>query len=58
MSRVFKEGTLMDNPPSRSYEEPRLTVLGTVHVLTQGGDKKLGYADGFTFMGDSITNNS
>ena len=48
----------MDNSSSKSYEEPRLTVLGSVHVLTQGGDKKLGYADGWTFMGDSITNNS
>jgi hypothetical protein len=36
------------------YEPPRLTVIGTVHELTQGCDKKLGDTDGFTFMGQII----
>jgi hypothetical protein len=33
-------------------------VLGSVHGLTQVTDKKYGHADGFTFMGNSITNAS
>jgi hypothetical protein len=41
-----------------AYEPPRLTVLGTVHGLTQVQDKKYGHSDGFTFMGVSITNAS
>jgi hypothetical protein len=41
------------------YEPPALSLLGTVHELTlTGGDKKYGKADGFTFMGTSITWNS
>jgi len=40
------------------YEPPALTLLGSVHALTLGGDKKYGVADGFTFMGNSITNAS
>jgi hypothetical protein len=36
------------------YEPPRLTVIGTVHELTQGCDKKFGHADGFTFIGIPI----
>jgi hypothetical protein len=39
------------------YEPPALTLLGSVHALTQQ-DKKYGIADGFTFMGNSITNAS
>jgi hypothetical protein len=46
-------------PLPEGYEPPSLSVLGTVHELTQvGGDKKYGKSDGFTFMGDSITWNS
>jgi hypothetical protein len=41
-----------------AYEAPALTLLGSVHALTQGGDKKYGVSDGFTFMGNSITNAS
>jgi len=41
-----------------SYEPPRLTVLGTVHGLTLAQDKKYGGSDGFTFMGQQITNAS
>jgi hypothetical protein len=48
------EGTHMVN----GYEAPRLTVLGTVHGLTQVQDKKYGHSDGFTFMGVAITNAS
>jgi hypothetical protein len=40
------------------YEPPALMVLGSVHALTQTQDKKYGVSDGFTFMGDSITNAS
>jgi hypothetical protein len=40
------------------YEPPRLTVLGTVHGLTLQQDKRFGRYDGFTFLGQAITNNS
>jgi hypothetical protein len=40
------------------YEAPSLTVLGTLHGLTEDQDKKLGGSDGFTFLGQPITNNS
>ena len=46
------------NPVSKGYEAPALSVLGSVHVLTQTQDKKYGVSDGMTFMGNSITNNS
>jgi hypothetical protein len=42
----------------RGYEPPALVLLGSVHALTQQQDKKYGVSDGFTFMGDSITNAS
>jgi hypothetical protein len=44
--------------PINAYEPPKLTVLGSVHDLTQVQDKKYGHSDGFTFMGNSITNAS
>jgi hypothetical protein len=44
--------------PMKAYEPPKLTVLGSVHGLTQVTDKKYGHSDGFTFMGNSITNAS
>jgi hypothetical protein len=37
-----------------AYEPPALRVLGSVQTLTQGCDKKLGSADGFTFVGQAI----
>ena len=40
------------------YEAPSLTVLGTLHGLTEDQDKKLGVSDGFTFLGQPISNNS
>ena len=43
---------------TKAYEAPALTVLGSVHALTLQQDKKYGVADGFTFMGNSITNAS
>jgi hypothetical protein len=43
---------------SKAYEAPALTLLGSVHALTQTQDKKYGVSDGFTFMGNSITNAS
>ncbi len=49
----------MDHIPApERYEPPCLTLLGSVHALTQQQDKKLGVSDGFTFMGSSITNAS
>ncbi len=36
------------------YESPALRVLGSVHELTQGCDKRLGGSDGFTFMGQPV----
>ncbi len=44
--------------PIYTYEAPKLTVLGSVHGLTQVQDKKYGHSDGFTFMGNSIMNAS
>jgi hypothetical protein len=43
---------------SPTYEPPKLTVLGSVHGLTQVQDKKYGHSDGFTFMGNDIMNAS
>ena len=43
-----------DTPTTVAYEAPVMRVLGTVAELTQGCDKHLGGADGFTFMGQSI----
>jgi hypothetical protein len=40
------------------YEAPALTLLGSVHAVTQGIPKVWGQADGYTFMGNSITNAS
>ena len=49
----------MDRPTvSKGYEAPALTVLGSVHALTQAQDKKYGTSDGFTFMGNPVTNAS
>lgn len=42
----------------KAYEPPTLSVLGSVHALTLQQDKKFGVSDGFTFMGNSITNAS
>jgi hypothetical protein len=42
----------------KQYEPPAITVLGTVHTLTQLQDKKYGKSDGFLFMGNSIMNAS
>jgi hypothetical protein len=39
------------------YQAPVLRVLGSLHSLTQQ-DKMYGQSDGFTFMGNSITNAS
>jgi hypothetical protein len=32
-----------------AYEPPQVAVIGTVHELTQGCDKRFGGTDGFTF---------
>ena len=37
------------------YEPPVITLIGSVHELTQQGcDKRLNGSDGFTFMGQPI----
>jgi hypothetical protein len=41
-------------PTKLAYEAPRVTVIGTVHELTQNCDKALNGSDGFTFMGQPI----
>ncbi len=43
-----------------AYEPPSLTVLGSVHVITQAGHgrKMDGHSDGFSFTGFTITNAS
>ena len=41
-----------------AYEAPRLTLLGSLHALTMQQNKKYGATDGFTFMGQPITNAS
>jgi hypothetical protein len=37
-----------------AYEAPSVTMIGTVHELTQSCDKALNGSDGFTFMGQPI----
>jgi hypothetical protein len=41
-----------------AYEAPRIVELGTIGQLTLTQDKKFGRTDGFTFMGQAITNAS
>jgi hypothetical protein len=43
--------------PKKVWESPTLIVYGSVESLTQDcRNKALGSSDGFTFMGQSITN--
>lgn len=42
----------------RAYEAPVLRPLGSLHSLTLLQDKRYGETDGFTFMGQAITNAS
>jgi hypothetical protein len=59
MTWTESEGSAMDQKPtSKGYEPPSLTLLGSVHELTQVQDKKYGGSDGFTFMGIPISNAS
>jgi hypothetical protein len=59
MSRIGRKVVVMDHAPmDKGYEPPSLTLLGSVHALTQQQDKKYGHSDGFTFMGNAITNAS
>ena len=41
-----------------TYEPPKISVLGDVHVLTQGSPKLHGHADGMGFGGHGMTNSS
>lgn len=45
---------MQDVQTHRPYTAPALKVLGSVAELTQGCDKTLGSADGFTFQGQAI----
>jgi hypothetical protein len=40
----------------RPYTVPRLTVHGTIEEVTQQIAKQYGASDGFTWMGQGITN--
>lgn len=42
----------------RQYQAPTVVVLGSVHGLTQQIPKEYGESDGYTFMGQGITNAS
>ena len=49
----------MDHIPTpEGYEPPSLTLLGSVHALTQQQNKNYGGSDGYLFMGVPITNAS
>jgi hypothetical protein len=48
----------MDQLRKKVWQEPKLIVHGDVAQITQQQDKKYGSSDGFTFMGNSITNAS
>jgi hypothetical protein len=49
---------LTDHITPKEYESPSLTLLGSVHKLTQQIPKEFGESDGYTFMGQGITNAS
>ena len=51
-----REVEVTDREPK--YDSPKLTLLGSVHAVTQGIPKTWGNSDGYTFMGNSITNAS
>jgi hypothetical protein len=44
----------MNAAETHTYEAPAITVIGSVHELTQSCDKHLNGSDGFTFMGQPI----
>ena len=50
--------TQVRNSDAERYEAPVLKVIGSIRELTLQQDKKLGQTDGFTFMGQAITNAS
>ena len=45
-------------PVPGGYEPPSLTLLGSVHALTQQQNKGYGGSDGFLFLGQPIMNGS
>ena len=51
----MSDSKTIDKP---AYAPPALTVLGSLHALTQTVPKMFGKSDGFTFMGNDITNAS
>lgn len=48
----------MERLRKKTWQEPKLIVHGDVAQITQTIDKKLGISDGYTFMGNAITNAS
>ena len=57
----MEDGVMKDHSSMpMAYEPPSLTLLGSVHELTQAGrgPKAYGGSDGFSFMGFPITNAS
>lgn len=56
--RTYTRGSVssVTEPITPSYEAPRVTLIGSVHELTQGDfcNKTLGSADGFHFEGQAI----
>ena len=47
----------MDTTPVHAeYVPPSLTLLGSVHALTQDQNKGYGGSDGFLFLGQPIMN--
>ena len=44
----------MEKVPKQQWSTPVLTRYGSFETATQGCDKRLGGADGFTFMGQAI----
>jgi hypothetical protein len=57
MSRIGRKVVVMDHTPvPGGYEPPSLTLLGSVHALTQDQNKDYGGSDGFLFLGVPIMN--
>jgi hypothetical protein len=59
MSRIGRKVVVMDHTPvPEGYEPPSLTLLGSVHTLTQDQNKTTGGSDGYLFLGVPIMNAS
>jgi hypothetical protein len=57
MSRIGRKVVVMDHTPvPEGYQPPSLTLLGSVHALTQDQNKGYGGSDGYLFLGQPIMN--